>query len=288
MTAWIKTELDLQRLHRIFAWLWMAGRPTPPRPLHYQLLLGREIFVTERMDMHLVWTTGRIFLKPVPRFLLAPLFWTRYLRCEDGCHCSRAAEGRDAVECPRRVAWKCALGFLFSHAALIRHESDFAIAKEKHLLPGKVEWPAWRTLVEQLDTEHIYPNIDRRFIYGELRLSRLNKIYCFSQAPFLRGYMSHWHQYGTFFRDNLAWLASATVYAAIVLTAMQVGLATTSLAGNDAFQSASYGFAVFSILSPLVAAGLILLAFCYMFVENWIATVAYRKKRLLHIRSVAL
>jgi hypothetical protein len=69
---------------------------------------------------------------------------------------------------------------------------------------------------------------------------------------------------------------------------MQVGLATTSLAGNDAFQSASYRFAVFSILSPLVAAGLILLAFCYMFVENWIATVAYRKKSLLHIRSVAL
>lgn len=26
----------------------------PPRPLHHQLLLGREIFVTERMDTHLL------------------------------------------------------------------------------------------------------------------------------------------------------------------------------------------------------------------------------------------
>jgi hypothetical protein len=259
----------------------------PPRPLHYQLLLGRDVFVAEQMDMHLVWTMGRIFLKPIPRFLLTKLFWIRHLRCDDGCRCSAAFEGQDPVDCPRRVAWKCALGFLFSYAALIRHESDFAIAKEKHLLPGKVEWPAWRSLVEQLDTEHIYPNIDRRFIYGELRLSRLNKIYCLSQFPFLRGYMAHWHQYGTFFRDNLAWLASATVYAVIVLTAMQVGLAIKSLASNDTFQSASYDFAVLSILSPLIAAGLILIAFSYIFVKNWIATVAYRKKRLRNIRSVA-
>jgi hypothetical protein len=113
MTAWIETELDLQRLHRIFAWLWMAGRPTPPRSLHYQLLLGREVFVAERMDMHLVWTTGRIFLKPVPRFVLAPLFWTRYLRCEDGCRCSGAAEGRDAVGSPAEWRGSARSGFCF-------------------------------------------------------------------------------------------------------------------------------------------------------------------------------
>jgi hypothetical protein len=104
--------------------------------------------------------------------------------------------------------------------------------------------------------------IDPRFIYGELRLSRLNKIYFLSQRPLLRGYMSHWHQYGTFFQDNFSWLASATVYIAIVLTAMQVGLATKSLADNDAFQS--YGFTVFSILGPLAAACFIFLAFCYV------------------------
>ncbi|RYP16559.1 hypothetical protein DL767_010167 [Monosporascus sp. MG133] len=56
--TYIEKELDLERLNRIFAWLWIAGRPMPPRPLHHQLLLGREIFVTEQMDMHLVWTTG--------------------------------------------------------------------------------------------------------------------------------------------------------------------------------------------------------------------------------------
>lgn len=250
----------------------------PPRPLHYQLVLDREIFVTERMDMHLVWTKGRIFLKPIPRFLLEPRFWSDYLSCK--------TPKEDLGECKHRKIWKIALGFLFSYAALICHESDFFIAKEKHLLPTEVQWPAWKTFVEEiLKTEHIYQKIDARFIYGELRLSRLNKIYYLSQRPLLRGYMSHWHQYRTFFQDNFAWLASAIVYIAIVLNAMQVGLATKSLAGNDAFQSTSYGFTVFSILGPLVVTGLIILVFCYIFMNNWIVAVSYRRKRLNIIRA---
>lgn len=165
--------------------------------------------------------------------------------------------------CARQKLRKSALGFLFLYAALIAHESDFYIAQDEHLLPQEASWQGWRTLVEQLRTESIYQRINPRFIYGELRLSRQNKIYCFSQRPFLRGYMSHWQQYGTFFQENFRLLASATVYIAIVLSAMQVGLATKSLADNDAFQSASYGFAVFSVLGPLAAAGFIALDFCY-------------------------
>ena len=257
----------------------------PPRALHYQLLLSREILITEQMDMHLVWTTGRIFLKPIPRFLLEPRFWTGYLCCEWTCGCSM---DDDAVyrgpprECERRGLRKRALGFLFSYAALISHESDFRIAEEKRLLPLGVRWPAWRTFVEQLGTERIYADVDPRFYHGELRLSRLNKIYRLWQTP-PRGYMSRWNQYGAFFRDHFAWLAGTTVYLVVVLTAMQVGLATRRLEDNGAFQSASYGFTVFSILAPLVYAGLIVLAFFSIFVHNWIATAAYQKTRLQHI-----
>ncbi|KAK3935925.1 hypothetical protein QBC46DRAFT_40663 [Diplogelasinospora grovesii] len=287
--ACVEKELDLRRLNKISDWLWVAGRPMPPRPLHHQLLLSRAIFVTEQMDMHLVWTTGRIFLKPVPRFLLEPRFWTDCLSCRPDCLCSTDAdEARPrggARECTHRRLWKGALGFLFSYAALICHESDFLVARDKHLLPAEVAWPAWRTFVKQLDTEHIYQKIDGRFVYGELRLSRLNKIYLLSRRPFLRGYMSQWRQYGTFFQDNFAWLASAVVYVGIVLTAMQVGLATKSLADNDAFQSASYGFTVFSIVGPLAATGLILFIFCYMFVNNWVVTIAYKKRRFRNIET---
>ncbi|KAJ9142911.1 Subtilisin-like serine protease [Pleurostoma richardsiae] len=290
VTECIERELDLRRLQRIHRWLWVAGRPMPPRALHYQLLLGREIFVTEQMDMHLVQRADRIFLKPVPRFLLEPRVWSDYLSCVPGCRCSKErAEGGVSTpssgrDCDRRGLRKRALGFLFSYAALIAHESDFFIAVEKRLLPVEVTWPGWRTLVEELRVERIFPDIDDRFVYGELRLTRLNMIYSLSQPPHLRGYMPIWQQYGTFFMDNLNWVASAAVGIFIVLTAMQVGLAT-SLADSHAFRSASYGFTVFTLVAFLVAFGLLIVAFCYMLIGSWVVTVAYKKRRLHAIQT---
>lgn len=311
----IEEELNLSRLDKVFKWLWVAGRPMPPRALHYQRLLSRDIFITEQMDMHLVWTTGRIFLKPIPRFLLEPEFWTKCLACQENCACStrQGNSHGNSQECKRRKLWKCALGFLFSYAALLAHESDFLIGKENDLLPKEVKWSKWRDFVQELlctgnmqqqlpindaqqflsvdanrqlqllCTDEIYRNIDQRFIYGELRLSRLNKIYRLTQASFLRGYMTLWNQYKTFFQDNFTWLLSTTVFIAVILTAMQVGLATNTLKDNDSFHSASYGFTVFSILGPLVIFGFIILSFCLLFIDNWMATKVYKNDRFNRI-----
>jgi hypothetical protein len=270
--SWVDGELDLQRLADIHSWLWVVGRPMPPRPLHQQRLLGREIVITERSDLHLLWTNNRMFIKPLPRFLLIVAFWEEYLRCQ--------AQSCSAVNsCGCDVRRKRAIGFLFSYTALIMHESDFHIARDAHLLPEEAEWPAWRRFVrELLSVSPIYAQIDPRFHYGELRLSRINKIYFLWKTP-LRGYMSHWNQYGSFLHDHFALLASSTVYIAVVLTAMQVGLATEGLQNNKAFQSASYGFTVFSIIGPLVVTGMVILALCYMFINNWIATLRYSEER---------
>ncbi|KAF6828816.1 hypothetical protein CMUS01_08426 [Colletotrichum musicola] len=219
-------------------------------------------------------------VKPLPHFLLEPRFWREHLRCSPPP--GSFAVGQSCACGGRRER---ALGLLFSYAALIAYESDFHIARANYLLPQEVQWQAWRKLVEELLTpEHIYPLIDPRFHYGELRLSRLNKIYLLWKTP-LRGYVSRWNQYGSFFQDNLAWVASSTVYIAVVLTAMQVGLATNALGKSKAFQSASYGFTVFSILGPLVAVGFIMALFCYMFINNWISTNTYGRKRLERIRN---
>ncbi|KAJ4175991.1 hypothetical protein NW767_015596 [Fusarium falciforme] len=128
-----------------------------------------------------------------------------------------------------------------------------------------------------------YPHIDPRFHYGELRLSRLSKIYRL-RRNLLHGYMPRWNQYSDFIRDNFALLAGSTVYIAIVLTAMQAGLGS-KLRDNDAFKAASYGFTVFSILGPLIAAALIVLAFFSVFVYNWVITVNYRKRRLASMQA---
>ncbi|CEJ93273.1 hypothetical protein VHEMI08875 [[Torrubiella] hemipterigena] len=272
--ACIAQELDLKRLSNIQQYLWRAGVPRPPRPLHRQLLLGRQIVITEQMDMHLVWTKGKIFLKPVLRFLLEPTFWSAYLNCQTCCVPNRNPFHPSQISCKRR----CALGFLYSYTALITHESDFRVAQEKGLLPLEMEWSAWRTLVYQLNVEHIHQRIDYRFIHGELRLSRLNEIYYFYKTP-LRGYMPSWDRYSAFFQYHFTWLASTIAYIAIVLTAMQVGLATEVLAHNDAFQSASYGFTIFSILGPLVAVALIVIYFCAFVIFNWIKAATRMKKR---------
>lgn len=226
--------------------------------MHGQRLLGREIVIAEQMDLHLVWMSDRIYVKPLPRFLLEPRVWTDNLSCLQGCDCSRAT----ATHCERRVFWRCALGFLFSYAALIRHESDLCLAIESHLVPGELDWAKWRLLVAELLVRRIYSQIDERFYYGELRLSRLNKLQYLTAGT---AYMPLWNRYGDFFRDNLAWLASTIVYIAVVLTAMQVGLATL-LALNKAFQAASYTFAIFFILSPLLVILLLLAAFICLFI----------------------
>jgi hypothetical protein len=281
----VRKELDIRRLNKIQRWLWVAGSTVPPQPLHIHLVMGREVIIHESMDMHLVWTTGKIFIKPLPLFLLEPTVWKEFLCCQDPCTCmSQVADSGETVKyCERRELYKCALGFLYSYAALIRHESDFILAKERHLLPGHISWFNWNLFIRELDIEHIYPGIDPRFHHRDLRLSRLNYIYYVTQGS-LDGYAHRYNRYSDFFRSHLAWMTAATVYVAIVLTAMQVGLATEKLGENTLFHSASYGFTVFALLAPLVCVGVVFLVFVFLLVYNTTQTLRVVRRRLVHFR----
>lgn len=86
----LEGEFSVPKLDSLYEHLWLAGLPVPPRPLHYQLVLQREIVVCEKMDVHLVWEKGRIHIKPIPWFLLSPAFWETNLQCAEGCDCSRS------------------------------------------------------------------------------------------------------------------------------------------------------------------------------------------------------
>ncbi|KAM0273968.1 hypothetical protein ACHAQH_008088, partial [Verticillium albo-atrum] len=155
---------------------------------------------------------------------------------------------------------------------------DLHIAKQAFLIPDGIDWLSWSQLVKELflSTPRRQGLIDPRFQYGELRLSRLNKIHCIWKTPF-RGYVPIWDQCGSFFSDNLAWIASSIVYVAVALTAMQVGLATEKLQVDDRFQLACYWFTILSLVGPLVAATLIFVAFLYLFINNIGATLRHRK-----------
>lgn len=255
---YLESELNVDRLNEIHEWLMIVGRPMPPRALHVQKIKLREVCPTEQMDLHLAWSPGRIYIKPIPRFLLDAGFWHERL-------------------CPNPRLYDCAMGFLHSHTALIEHESDFWIAKAAHLLPEEVTWPKWVLLVGQLLNCRNVTNINKRYIYGELRLGRLNMIYRFRGRT--RGYLSSCTTYGDFFRDNVNSLITLFAYTTIALSAMQVALTTNYSQKSDAFQRASYGFAVFSIIAPLLSVVAMLVLLIGLVLSNLIATLRYRRHR---------
>ena len=269
--AFLRTELSLGGLADMLKHLWFAGAERPATPLHFHVAMGREIAIADRMDLHLLWASkGRLFVKPVPRFLLDPAFCRSNLQCLDGCACYDPP----ADTC-RGIVRKVALGFLYTYACLISSESDFYIANETRLLPRKaddtpIKWADWKALAKELlrVQERNLDVIHPRFLRAELRLSRVNIIHRFTRLPPFRPYLRGWHNYSSLFHDNVAWMAAAAVFVALVLTAMQVGLATERLQRNAAFQQASYGFTIFAILGPICAFGLVALVALCNFVSD--------------------
>ena len=264
-------DLDVSRLDRLqqhFIGLRLAGRyQAVARPLHRQLIMNRKIAVIEQADLHLTWDHANIYIKPLPAYLFDPKIWTTYL-------------------CKSPQLYECACGLLLSYVWLITHESDFrlAIGNEVPLLPlsKRLTWTKWREFVEDLshtinvDTRSV---VSPRYTYGELRLDRLNQIYRFSPPilfsrdhALIRGYFYRYHNYSSFFEKNFSWLIVVFAYVTIVLSAMQVGLASTRLGSSVAFQNAAYGSAVFAIIVPVTFVVVVLALFALLFTSNLVAT----------------
>jgi hypothetical protein len=268
--AFLRRELSLGSLGDMLSYLWLAGARRPAMPLHFHVAMNRSIVIVDRMDLHLLWTNeGRLFVKPIPRFLLDPVFCRVNLQCIDICTCD------SRTDVCQKIPWKVALGFLYTYACLVSSESDFNVAQEKCLLPCRgdgepIRWADWKTLARELlrlgepDSNMMHA----RFLRAELRLSRINSINRFTRFWRFEPYLRSRHNYGSLFGDNLAWMTAATVFIALVLTAMQVGLATERLKDNAVFQQASYGFTVFAILGPLCAFGLVVVGAMFHLVKD--------------------
>lgn len=287
--------------------------------------------MSEKLEFHLVWGRGKIYLKPLSKFLLCMRFWDDEMGCRGEAKCqggrkkgeefdAAPGSGWDGAEgtgndhnekdvmmstttakqeaakktskkydaellCKRCEARQAALGLLYSYVALIQRESDLETAKEKGLLPKEISWPKWRLFVHEfLDPlsryRPIHHNIAVRFIYGELRLNRLDMIYLLTK-PLTLGFMPLWTSYGDFVVNNSSWIIGGTAWIVVMLSAMQVALGTDMGSGeeNPPLQRASYGFAIFSMLGPIAAFALL---FVYMFVIlvwNMIRTRNFERKR---------
>lgn len=149
-------------------------------------------------------------------------------------------------------------------------------------------WDAFvSSILQHVDT-NLLDNINIRFQYGELRLNRLNQIYRFAPRFRLRhlifAYSLYPNEYSSFLKRNFGWIFIVFAYASIILSALQVGLATDSGRDNATFQGAAYGFGITCIFAPLVTALLAFALYSSLFIFHVTIALRFvkvRKKKII-------
>jgi hypothetical protein len=247
-------------------------------PLHRQLVRGRQIIVTEEPRLHLVWIHNRIFIKPLPRYLLLHAFWEMYL----DRNYNQSSDGQDSQSNLREAA----TGFLRTYRYLIQHESDFNIAQQDNLrlIPKDVDWTSFCQFISELN--HIEDSaVSSRYCYGELRLTRLN-----FYAPLLLGkfHFEQVHgQYGDFFGRLYGPILFAFAIVSTILNSMQVALASEQLVAAhwESVWYISRWFSGVSLVGATVIAMWFVLLWLWIFVDEWIYTVRRKVKQRRDARS---
>lgn len=223
--AFLEKELLVSELDELSRHL-----PAPPpdasttiSPLHYHRFKARDIVVIEDPGLHLTFIHDRLFLKPIPRYLLSHAFWTTYLHATQPSFAFGGNKQPAAAATTTTLVLRgAALGFLRTYAHLIRHESDLRLALSAGLLPDAVTWASWCAFVANLPTAISDADVCPRYRHAELSLPRLNWL----AKLYLRRFRyreSHGRRGGNLrrFYEPLLFLFGVL---SLVLSAMQVGL----------------------------------------------------------------
>lgn len=264
--AFLTTEFHSSDLERMADKLWWMSKQDSSSisPLHRQLVKRRTIFVTENPKLHLVWIRDRIFIKPLPRYILSFQFWQDYL-----CDKTQDALRRDV------------LGYIRTYTRLVRYESDFRIAQDEklQLLPKNITWEQWCHFREDL-TSITDNDVCMRYHYGELRLTRLN-----FYAPFFMG-KSHFqrvdYQYGEYFAQFYAPTLFVLAVVSVVLSSLQVTMEVEGVLSAKSRHAMSafamgFGVAMMFVCWALLVGFLVL--FIYKYAKEW--RFALRDRRRL-------
>ncbi|KAL7919548.1 hypothetical protein ACQKWADRAFT_315597 [Trichoderma austrokoningii] len=191
----LTSDLSVDRLLQVFDCFFVLGNGTvSPRTLSYQQALGLDVTAVDSMEMHMLYTKNKMFIKPLARYLMEPKFWYEHLECPDDCvyhdtftmlrqgaqlHNSRRFTS--IRPCSHSILWRRAMGFAFSYVALVSTQSDFDIAKAKALIPDDVTFDDWKHFVARVLSGcgggRILKLMDKRFTYGELDLARVNQVF---------------------------------------------------------------------------------------------------------------
>jgi hypothetical protein len=243
----LQKVLQEDTLESIHKQLWYAGRKGNVSQLHHQKVIRRDIILTERARLHLVWSDKTIYVKRLDDELLD---WEYFSR----------------VVCSKEVVHQAASGFLLSYARLIEYPSDLEIAKTHGLVNKDIDWKSWQTFQTSVLHHLADRDVHDRYEYGELRLGRLNQI---CRMKFLGlSYFNVHRDYSSYFGDNYMTLVALFALVSVALSAMQV---MTSINGAPAAVSVtSYRFAITTLIALAGSCAALLVLYIALYVWNWV------------------
>ncbi|KAF2655411.1 hypothetical protein K491DRAFT_630048 [Lophiostoma macrostomum CBS 122681] len=287
----LEREFYSSDLEQLAPRLWLMSMQSSANisPLHRQRVKNRRIVVTEDPKLHLVWDVERIFIKPLPPFLLSHAFWTHFLQ-PTGCvtlHCN-PSDGKHVIQRERIIP--ATLGFLRTYTHLIRYDSDFRIAQDEHLLPQSITYIQFSDLMSSVAMAVQNVDVSGRYNYGELRLSRLN-CYC---KVFLRKFYFHRRhsRYGSYFSQFFAPLLFVFGMFSVMLSAMQVAAAGETLLSSNTtwyhyWQLCRWlGVLITSLIFAVI--GVLFMLFSYRFVSEWAYAIRDRVSTRLSRKTKAI
>lgn len=219
----------LDAMHRIL-WLVSTRKSDNVFALHRQIVHGREIIVAEDPGLHLIWYYERIYVKPIPSYLLNYAFWSTHLHSND----------EETINLRRAV-----LGFMRTYSWLIQSEHDFYIAFQKGLVPAETTFADFIHFINYFRHVGDFDVSLRYREYGQLRLSRLNfwsKVY--------QGQLFYHRvdaQYGAYFARFTPPFLFIFGSVSVALSSMSVILAVNNgqaVKPNEAFAGVSNWFSV--------------------------------------------
>lgn len=259
----LRASLHVEDLDAMHTWLWYAGRKGNISQLHHQKVLRRNIVLTERARLHLVWSGDTIYVQRLSDELLN---WDYF----------------SEVVCRDASLYRAATGFLLSYARLITYPSDFAIAQTAGLLNKDITWSYWNCFRTDV-LHHLAPrDVHDRFEYGELRLGRLNQIYRFKWLGLT--YFNVYREYSSYFGENYTTLVALFALVSVALSAMQV---MTSVEGVPAAaRTTSYRFAIATLVTLAGSCAILFALYVWLYVRNWWLILDRRFRLKLFLQSL--
>ncbi|RGP70229.1 subtilisinlike serine protease [Fusarium sporotrichioides] len=265
----LRAEFLTEDLDKMAPHLWLMSTQSSSNisPLTEQITRGRRLIVTENPGLHLVWIHDRVFLKPLPEYLLSYAFWEYYL----------VSSLSPLGESVRQSLLKAISGFVRSYSYLIQHKSDFLLATgdELQLIPKSITFTQLVAFMSHCDIKD--SSASPRYQFGELRLTRLNfwcKIFL-SKSSYQR---VEW-QYDAHFAQYYGPLLFIFALISLLTNSMQVVLAAQDMLKPDDswlfFAKVSRGFSIFTILFVACTAAGLLVALVYMILHEFVFAVKH-------------